>query len=145
MKRDPNPNRLNIYTCHECGEHIVSKDVDEGVTPFIIQCQFGCHGRMYSSFYRVFDPEGKMKWTHEWYRPTIFPPHMTEHVAKGGLMLRAKRGHSVDAYRIYQHGDHVFRFVGDAREDLVILQNTTGEFIVVPAVVFSKEYTLCTR
>jgi hypothetical protein len=93
---DTNPHRLNMYICDTCGQHIVSKDVDEGTTPFMISCQSttGCTGRMSSSFYRVFDPEGRMRWTHEWYRPSILrvdlPPAVQDHISKGGLLLRVR-------------------------------------------------------
>lgn len=93
---DPNPGRLNIYTCDQCGQHIVTKDMDKGVTPFLIgcQCTVACHGRMASSFYRVWDPEEHMRWTHEWYHPSILSANMSaatiDHVSKGGLLLRAR-------------------------------------------------------
>lgn len=93
--RDFNPNRLNIYICDNCGGHIVSKDVDSGTTPFMIRCESttGCQGRMQSSMYRVFDPEGKMHHSHEWYKPTpgmLIPKHTLDHVNKGGLLLRTR-------------------------------------------------------
>ena len=94
--RNPNPNKLNIYTCDDCGQHIVTKDVDNGTTPFLIGCKgtFGCTGKMCSSFYRVWDPQCKMRWTHEWYAPSIFQTDwnagVLEHVRKGGLLLRMR-------------------------------------------------------
>jgi hypothetical protein len=93
--REINPNKLNIYTCEECGEHIVTKDVTEGVTPFMISCQctVGCRGKMQSSMYRVFDPDGRMKHSHEWYRPSVFhhmSPAVRAHVERGGLLIRAR-------------------------------------------------------
>lgn len=93
MPRDINPNRLNIYTCSKCGGHIVTRDVDEGTTPFLVRCEatYQCDGKMASSFYRVFDPEGIMKHTHEWYKPAVIinmSPMTIEHIRKGGLILR---------------------------------------------------------
>lgn len=49
--------KYNIYACDECGEHIVTIDVDAGVTPFTIPCGEyctpNCKGSMISSMYRV--------------------------------------------------------------------------------------------
>lgn len=94
-QQDFNPNRLNIYICDNCGGHIVSRDVDQGTTPFMIRCEAttGCQGRMQSSMYRVFDPEGKMHHSHEWYRPTkgmLVAKHLVDHIDKGGLLLRTR-------------------------------------------------------
>ena len=33
--------RVNVYVCRKCGDHTVTVDVDEGVTPFMI----GCHAK----------------------------------------------------------------------------------------------------
>lgn len=92
---NPNPGRLNIYVCDDCGLHIVTKDVDQGTTPFIVNCQCTprCLGKMYSSMYRVWDPKEKMRWTHEWYKPSVLlnmSPAVLDHVANGGLLLRAR-------------------------------------------------------
>lgn len=83
--------RLNIYVCDACMGHIVSRDVDAGVTPFCTSCYAteGCGGLMQSSMYRVFDQ--RMAHSHEWYRPAStdgMPAHTRDHVAKGGLILR---------------------------------------------------------
>lgn len=82
--------KLNIYTCTNCGDHIVTKDLVEGVTPFIISCQ-ACAGKMQSSFYRVWDL--RMAPTHVWYKPTA--PELAQmntwsqqHASQGGLFLR---------------------------------------------------------
>ncbi len=82
--------KLNIYTCDRCHGHVVTKDLDAGVTPFLIPCSTttGCKGFMKSSMYRVFD-QG-MKPDLVWYRPgadEIVPEDMREHVARGGLIL----------------------------------------------------------
>lgn len=83
--------KLNIYTCELCRGFIVTRDVNEGVTPFMTNCRATpqCSGMMKSSFYRVFDQS--MRETHQWYRPPadqVLPPHYAEHVRKGGLILR---------------------------------------------------------
>lgn len=83
--------RKNIYTCEECGGHIVTVDLEEGVTPFMVGCRAteGCEGMMKSSMYRVFDQT--MATDHEWYKPGINQALSTgeaDHVNNGGLLLR---------------------------------------------------------
>lgn len=85
--------KKNIYTCEKCAAHIVTVDVDDGVTPFMIRCEVtqGCNGRMRSSLYRVFDQS--MKASHEWYRPSpasgeALSGPVLDHVMNGGLLLR---------------------------------------------------------
>jgi hypothetical protein len=83
--------RKNMYVCDTCRGHIVTRDVDEGTTPFMLACRAtaGCKGRMRSSMYRVFD--GAIAASHEWYRPPAgqtLTPGEREHVAKGGVLLR---------------------------------------------------------
>jgi len=89
----------NIYVCQECCGHIVSVDLDEGVTPFMIGCEatLTCKGWMQSSFYRVFDQ--KMRASHEWYKPpepeiAAMSVAMQDHVRKGGLVMRRATGAS---------------------------------------------------
>lgn len=86
--------KKNIYTCDKCFGHIVTVDVDRGVTPFTIDCKvtFDCKGWMQSSMYRVFDQS--MRADYEWYRPSTVeahPFHMQEHIQRGGLILREAR------------------------------------------------------
>lgn len=88
--------KVNIYTCKSCRGHIVTRDVDDGVTPASIRCKARpamlCDGLMWSSMYRVFDQD--MRESHQWYRPSaveIVPPEAQEHVAQGGLLLREYR------------------------------------------------------
>ncbi len=81
----------NIYTCWQCGAHIVTVDRDDGVTPFMIACMVPhCGGQMKSSMYKVFDQAMRAFW--EWYKPAA-PQRLSEaeraHVDKGGLLLRA--------------------------------------------------------
>lgn len=80
--------KKNIYTCTDCGAHIVTVDRDRGVTPLTIGCQ-ACGGTMRSSMYRVFDQA--MRASHEWYKPPVIQllsPGELEHVKRGGLLLR---------------------------------------------------------
>ena len=43
---------FNAYTCDGCHRTIVTKDIDEGVTPFMIDCR-DCDGLMKSHFYNT--------------------------------------------------------------------------------------------
>lgn len=49
--------KRNVYQCQKCRGHIVTVDVDSGVTPFMIRCRANfpstCDGDMESAFYRV--------------------------------------------------------------------------------------------
>jgi len=83
--------KKNIYTCRKCRGHIVTRDLEEGVTPFMIRCEAdpNCDGMMHSSFYRVFD--GTLAASHEWFKPSVaqvLEPGVRRHVEKGGLVLR---------------------------------------------------------
>lgn len=80
--------RLNRYTCQNCGLSIITVDRDHGVTPFMLLCRAteGCRGHMYSSFYK--GVQGTP--TFEWRKPTpaeyaAYPEAMREHVDQGGL------------------------------------------------------------
>ncbi len=84
------PRRINIYTCDVCNMPIVTRDVDEGVTPMFLSCKVtrGCPGKMVSAMYRV--PQGLLP-DYEWYKPTSLDglePSTREHVERGGLLLR---------------------------------------------------------
>ncbi len=83
--------KKNIYVCEKCKGHVVSVDVDQGVTPFTIDCKATafCSGWMKSSMYRVWDQDMRADW--EWYRPPvvqILSPQAQAHVDQGGLLLR---------------------------------------------------------
>jgi predicted RNA-binding Zn-ribbon protein involved in translation (DUF1610 family) len=87
--------KINIYKCNKCGKKHITKDLEEGVTPFMIGCRNpGCNGDAQSSFYRAdqsLDPE----W--EWYRPDEkeakeISMSTFEHVKNGGLVLRRVDG-----------------------------------------------------
>lgn len=89
-------NRVNAYKCQKCGQIILTRDVDEGVTPFMVPClaTIGCKGPMYSAFYKP--PEFLLKVmepTYEWFKPIgkdyeALEPAMKAHVDQGGLDLR---------------------------------------------------------
>jgi len=99
--------RENVYICETCAGHTVTVDVDEGVTPFMIQCRAkdlstdiaiipGCKGMAYSEMY----PKGPRpehisppKW--EWYKPTPdefekLSEEMKNHIYRGGLNIRSR-------------------------------------------------------
>lgn len=84
---------VNVYTCQSCGARLVTKNRDEGTTPFMVGCQRdGCGGVCYSGFYRV---DQSLVPTHEWFRPVsagerrhLANPDVAEHVKMGGLLLR---------------------------------------------------------
>lgn len=83
--------KVNIYVCRTCRGHIVTRDIDAGVTPFMLKCRakLECDGDMQSSMYRVFDQE--VREDYQWYRPTAaeaLGAWERDHVAAGGLMLR---------------------------------------------------------
>lgn len=59
----------NIYACNKCGKTIVTEDLDEGVTPFMILCRAtkDCNGFMLSKMY----PKGINKDPdYVWRKPT---------------------------------------------------------------------------
>lgn len=85
--------KLNIYVCDTCRGHIVTRDVDEGVTPAFLNCRAteDCEGTMQSSMYRVFDQT--MREDHQWFRPSSaecmgLSAGVLDHVGNGGLLLR---------------------------------------------------------
>jgi len=84
-------NRVNCYKC-DCGHITKTKDVDAGVTPFMIICE-KCNGIARSTFYNDIAPEQEP--TQEWYRPTLKQClklrndfDMLEHILNGGLDVR---------------------------------------------------------
>lgn len=85
------PERRNIYVCSVCKGHVITRDRDYGVTPFMIGCKAtaGCTGHMQSSMYRVFDQTVAAEF--EWYRPDTLDglsDGEATHVKMGGLLLR---------------------------------------------------------
>ena len=91
----------NIYTCPKCGGQTVTIDVDEGVTPFMLRCRAtgqegDCDGMAQSCMYRVPADSPEPQW--EWFKPCgseyrKLSRQMRDHVDKGGLDIRRKRGY----------------------------------------------------
>lgn len=104
--------RINIYIC-EYGCHNITVDVDKGVTPFMIGCEFKgrpdrpadptkmkngkCIGVARSCMYpeNIGENIPYPKPTHEWYRPELseyakLSSSEQEHVKNGGLLLRER-------------------------------------------------------
>ena len=83
----------NAYVCQKCGKSIVTENVDDGTTPFMIACRAtkGCRGAMYSTFYSI--PQSTPA-TYEWFKPVSmkgYSREMQEHFRLGGLDLRERR------------------------------------------------------
>ena len=90
---------VNVYAC-PYGHETVTRNMDEGVTPYMIGCptckaagtppnEKGFRWPMAeSSFYRV---DQFLAHSHEWYRPEStagLNQDTAEHVRNGGLLLR---------------------------------------------------------
>lgn len=104
--------KMNVYIC-EHGCHNITVDVDKGVTPFIIPCEFKgrpdrpanptkmkngkCIGIAKSCMYPK-EIDNGIPYpvpTHEWYRPSLkkfkkLPEAVKEHVSNGGLLMRER-------------------------------------------------------
>lgn len=86
--------KINTYTCPH-GHVTVTKDIDDGVTPFMLRCRqkadngkHNCTEFAQSSFYRA---DQSLTPEYEWYKPTSLKglsPAMKEHVKMGGLDIR---------------------------------------------------------
>jgi len=87
-------NRINTYTCPK-GHIMVTKDVDEGVTPMLLNCKHKkdvgrgeCGQTAMSAGYQcdqTLTPE------YEWFKPRSLSGYsegMKEHIRKGGLEIR---------------------------------------------------------
>jgi hypothetical protein len=91
----------NVYTCGKCGGMTVTIDLDEGVTPFMIDCRAAgkegdCDGMARSACY----PSGPRPsyvpapaW--EWYKPgpdelKKVSPGLKDHAKRGGLFIRPR-------------------------------------------------------
>lgn len=89
--------KVNVYVCTACAFRIVTRNRDEGTTPFMIGCRRpGCLGLAESSFYRVPQDLEPML---EWINPTPLElvkflegqsedshDNIRQHVAMGGLI-----------------------------------------------------------
>ncbi len=98
-------NRVNCYTCEECGHITKTIDIDAGVTPFMFTCEKYKETAMCScknitsnsSFFNDIAPNQAP--TFEWYRPTLKQvlkmrakeDGLLDHILQGGLDYR-KRG-----------------------------------------------------
>lgn len=139
--------RYNCYVCeHHCQTFTV--DVDHGVTPFMIGCEFkgspdrpanpkfiGANGKCIGTAKSCFYPRDKLpdhaKVTHEWYRPNStefkrLSHGSKEHVSKGGLLLRER----TDKEPVY-HEDESEPIMGpttdiEIREGVAWLNNRKG-------------------
>ena len=87
--------KINAYDCAACGGTIITVDIDDGVTPFMITCRAKekCGGNMYSRFY---SRTGALLPGWEWYTPTDgekskLDPYTLQHVNDGGLLLRQRK------------------------------------------------------
>ena len=81
---------VNVYDCQGCRNVIVTRNVHDGTTPFMLACRAtpNCSGRMVSRGYRV--PQDLAP-THEWFRPARLKGYsrdMKAHIRMGGLVLR---------------------------------------------------------
>lgn len=83
--------QVNVYICESCAGSTVTIDRENGVTPFLIDCQIkGCNGVARSSFYAV--PQELIP-QYEWRKPTKTEYYQLpvstrrEHVDRGGLMM----------------------------------------------------------
>lgn len=56
---------LNTYVCEKCGHHVLTLDLEAGVTPFMILCE-RCDGTMTSRCYHQHQPN------FLWYRPKTY-------------------------------------------------------------------------
>jgi hypothetical protein len=94
--------RNNGYRCSVCGGLTVTAHVDEGVTPFMLDCRASgqegdCPGMAQSLIFRLPPDAPEPAW--EWYRASKTEmkrfrrddPAMFEHCSKGGLLIRARK------------------------------------------------------
>jgi len=83
--------KKNVYICDKCGRKVVTKDLDDGVTPFMVSCrEFGkdCDGVTRSCFYSV---DQTLPVNYVWFKPVTLDDYegaMLEHIEQGGLDLR---------------------------------------------------------
>ena len=92
--------KKNCYTCQKCGGRITTLDIDEGVTPFAIQCKAAeeCKGMMFSAFYTV---DQTIPVHYVWYMPKDlqgFNQYTLEHIRKGGLVMRKAKSSPLEMW-----------------------------------------------
>jgi hypothetical protein len=90
----------NVYTCKTCKKMITTVHIDEGATPFMLNCLAtkGCQGKAYSSFYQP--PDDAPAPAFEWFMPPLadwprYSRPMRQHFEQGGLDLRPIGGGSL--------------------------------------------------
>ncbi len=100
--------RRNMYQCLSCKWMLVTRDDDDGVTPFAIQCR-RCGKFAYSSFYDPpdFVAQGFVPVDAVWNKPnaqqySALTPIEKEHVDKGGLLLYDMEGKPFPAHEVKQ-------------------------------------------
>lgn len=78
---------VNRYGCQSCGWSVVTRDVGEGVTPFMIACQM-CDGWATSQMYSVDQSlPHEAEWRHEIPESRKDNRDEIEHHRNGGLSL----------------------------------------------------------
>jgi len=100
--------KRNAYVCEKCGGTIITVNLDEGVTSFMVTCRANwpgeCDGMAQSQMY---DVRQTIPASWGWYRPNLSEtnrleaqhPGMKEHIERGGLVLR-----KLDNAEREQHG-----------------------------------------
>lgn len=81
--------KTNVYVCQTCGHQIITRHIDEGVTPFMISCR-RCKGQAYSLFYRAgadSSPIVHAVWKKEPNKWWGNSEQQAEHASKGGVFL----------------------------------------------------------
>lgn len=94
--------RMNVWACEECGTEVLCFDLHPGVTPFMVShhalgdadCPGMCRSHFYSGLSAAVARDRLGGPSHEWYRPSAgelskADRHTREHVAQGGLLVRA--------------------------------------------------------
>jgi hypothetical protein len=140
-------NLLNEYICQRCRKKIVTVEIDEGTTPFMIRCQF-CKEQeikiqpevrplMQSRFYQVNQnqiPE------YEWFKPHkekdykqyVIDKAHEQHYNLGGLFLRPASKNTIQHYstlrcnvpQLERHDELVFfQYSADSKHILMAKRN----------------------
>lgn len=83
--------KVDRYTCEDCGHIIYTTYRDKGVTPFTVRCN-RCGGTKYHD--KTYDKKSVPDYVLviDWYRPTLedtlkMSDGMIDHVLNGGLIL----------------------------------------------------------
>lgn len=88
--------KVNTYTCDTCNGSIITIDVDEGVTPFMLRCRATpkCPGTSRSALYREVVSDLNFRPHYLWVKPDAaeyekLNKATQQHVDQGGLVLIA--------------------------------------------------------